>query len=51
MEASIKKQSHVRGQSYVNTERTTTAEVSTESVAIRARYNRVNDATLDLLKG
>ena len=50
MEASRKKQIHVRGQSYVSAERTNTAEEAVKSVEIIARCNRVNDATLYLLK-
>ena len=51
MEASRKNQSHVRGQSYVIPERTTPTKASVRNVTIIARCNRVNDATLDLLKG
>ena len=51
MEASRNNQSHVRGRSYVSPEQTTPAEVSVKSVVMRARYNRVNYATLDLLRG
>ena len=51
MEASRKNQSHFCGWSYVSTDCASTAEVSVKSVAMRARCNRVNDATLDLLKG
>ena len=51
MEASRNNQSHVHGRSYISPERTTTSKVSVEIVAMRARCNRVNDATLDLLKG
>ena len=50
MEASRKKQSRVRGRSYVSPERTNPAKVYVKSVAIRARFNIANDATLDLLK-
>ena len=51
MEASRKKQSHVRDQSYVSPERTTPTKVSMMSVAMRARCNRFNNETLDMLKG
>ena len=51
MEASRKNQIRVRGRSYVSPELTTPAEVSVKSVAMIARYNIVNDATLYLLKG
>ena len=51
MEASRKKHSHVNVQSYVNPERTTPAEVSVKIVSMRERCNRVNDKSLDLLKG
>ena len=51
IEASIKKQSNVRFLSYVSPDCTTPSKVSVKSVAIRAICNRVNDATLDMLKG
>ena len=50
MEASRKKKIHVRVQSYVSPDRTNPDEVFVKSVAMRARCNRVNDTTLDLLK-
>ena len=50
MDTSKKKQSHVCGRSYVSPDLTTLDELSMKSVAMRARCNRVNDATLYLLK-
>ena len=51
MKASRNKQNHVCGRSYVSPERTTPAEVSVKIVAMGEILNRVNDSTLDLLKG
>ena len=50
MEASRKKQSHVRGQSCVSPECTTPDKVSVKSVKMISIYNILNNVTLDTLK-